>query len=263
MIDQDAPYRRHSFLPQKSFDWEALADLRLMGLQVKPVWVGAESNPPTARRYITPRPKPADEKDKDGRVPLAFARERAEKLLVHLRPACERIAVAGSLRRGKSTIKDIELVVIPRGRELWDLLDDRLLQGKIEKAVYGHKDGKPQYRWDGSKYRGFVWAGMKIEVFATTPDNWGYIYWLRTGPHDANTALMTALKHKDAPFKFEGGYAVLGLIGERLPLREEMDLFNLCGLPYIEPHQRTPQRYWHEFNDAHHHWFKEAMREPA
>ena len=38
----------------------------------------------------------------------------AESLVEKLRPACERIEIAGSLRREKAMVGDIEIVAVPR-----------------------------------------------------------------------------------------------------------------------------------------------------
>jgi len=45
----------------------------------------------------------------------ADARAAANKLVALIRDKCERVEVAGSIRRGKAEVKDAELVVIPRG----------------------------------------------------------------------------------------------------------------------------------------------------
>jgi hypothetical protein len=44
----------------------------------------------------------------------ALARKLADNLIAHLAPSCERIEAAGSLRRYKPTVGDIELVCIPK-----------------------------------------------------------------------------------------------------------------------------------------------------
>jgi len=54
------------------------------------------------------------------RVPLADARVIAESLMAALGPGCERIEIAGSIRRGRPDVGDIELVAIPRIEQIRD-----------------------------------------------------------------------------------------------------------------------------------------------
>ena len=53
------------------------------------------------------------------RVPLETAAKIAEDLASLLRPVCERVEIAGSIRRGCPTIGDIEIVVIPEIESGW------------------------------------------------------------------------------------------------------------------------------------------------
>jgi hypothetical protein len=48
------------------------------------------------------------------RWPAAIARKVADELVAELQPRCEQACVAGSLRRGKTDVGDIEIVYVPR-----------------------------------------------------------------------------------------------------------------------------------------------------
>lgn len=48
------------------------------------------------------------------KTPLAKIRPIALKLVERLHPYCEKIEIAGSIRRGKPLVKDIEIVTIPK-----------------------------------------------------------------------------------------------------------------------------------------------------
>ena len=48
---------------------------------------------------------------------LERAKEIAEKVVSQLSPYCERIEIAGSVRREKPFPKDVEIVCIPRGKD--------------------------------------------------------------------------------------------------------------------------------------------------
>lgn len=56
--------------------------------------------------------------NQDGPVNRADAVLIAEDLVRELAPLCERIEIAGSIRRMKYVVNDIDLVVIPREREI-------------------------------------------------------------------------------------------------------------------------------------------------
>jgi DNA polymerase/3'-5' exonuclease PolX len=53
-------------------------------------------------------------KPSTSRIPLARAVSIAETTQAALAPHCERIAIAGSVRRRKAFVGDLELVCIPR-----------------------------------------------------------------------------------------------------------------------------------------------------
>lgn len=168
---------------------------------------------------------------------LEAAREIVSVLMEFLRPQCERIEIGGSIRRGnKDEVKDAELVAIPKPG-LLTFLDEMVAEGGIEKALYGEKQTT---RW-GDKYRGMLYQGLKIELFLTDADSWGYQFWLRTGPGEANTFIMKWLKWKKAPIQSKEGAWRWG--NQRLRVSNEVEMFAMLGMPYIEPQNRTEQQY--------------------
>jgi hypothetical protein len=182
-----------------------------------------------------------------------------------LRPACERIEVAGSVRRGKLEVKDAEVVIIPTP-DLLPLTETLIEYGTAQYALYGEKLTK---RW-GNSYRGLMFKGIKCELFMTTADAWGYQYWLRTGPGDANTFIMRWLAYKKAPVRFQDGYgwysANWQLIPkgkeqkwhaadrQRLRIASEEDLFAVLGMPFIPPAERTEMVYKKLLGNRAHKW---------
>jgi len=57
---------------------------------------------------------------------LEKAKAIAEELKELLAPACERIRIAGSIRRRKPDVGDIEILAIPKFNGVVDLLDHKL-----------------------------------------------------------------------------------------------------------------------------------------
>lgn len=115
--------------------------------------------------------------------PRAKALAVAEELQAMLSPACERIAIAGSLRRGKQEVGDIELLFVPRMSQrpegLFDtktvnvaaeVCEKLLRDGLFEKRpnVNGH------FTWgESNKHAIHVPSGIPIDLFSTHQENGG------------------------------------------------------------------------------------------
>lgn len=181
-----------------------------------------------------------------------------------LAPFCTRIAVAGSLRRGKPTVGDIEIVCAPDEQELptggrrgflqikqngvnW--ICDRLREEKIFEPRL-NLQGNPE-SW-ADRHKRAWYKGAKLDIFIVLPDrSWGYTMLLRTGPGDANGVLVTrsGVRNHDGlygilqpEFKFFEGELWLGDLAA-IPTPEEKDVFTALDLPYIPPPLRSVEMY--------------------
>lgn len=182
----------------------------------------------------------------DVRVAADTARKVAEHLIFYLQAHCDFIQIAGSLRRGKSDVGDIELVVLPRPT-LLSHLDTLVNTGVAAKAIY--PDGRT--RW-GQNYRGLLLEGLKCEIFVADQWNLGYIFALRTGPGDANTYIMRHCSWKHAPYRARDGYWWHG--ENKLCIQTEQAMFSLLGMKYLEPHERTEDAYMLQLGHINHRW---------
>lgn len=90
-------------------------------------------------------------------LPYTQAHSLATKLIDRFATNCERIELAGSLRRRKPTVGDIEIIAITT-EALYAQLDDLLAAGKIR-----HRE--PRRAW-GQKLRSFLVdiAGVTVQV---------------------------------------------------------------------------------------------------
>lgn len=179
---------------------------------------------------------------------LTDARAAAKQVIALINTFCERVEIAGSIRRGKENPKDAELVIIPTP-QLLSHLDKLVTQGHLKKALYG---ANKTTRW-GTNYRGVDVDGVKVEMFMADAENWGYIYWLRTGPGDANTHVMKwrSFTQKTATWYAKDGYIHDSATGERIVIADEQAMFSVLGTAYLEPHQRTLERYQQIFKRGH------------
>jgi len=188
-------------------------------------------------------------------LPLDVARRAAERLVTALAPACARIEIAGSIRRGKPQVGDIELVAIPSvvhavQRDLFgevvtvqarDLLGERLEELAQLRAISRTPPDGARPAW-GERMRKFWLAAggqvAQVDLFLATPENWGAIYCIRTGPAAFSQALVTHLKLR-TPYRQQDGALVVEATGELVPVPEEADYFRLAGVPVIPPAERT------------------------
>lgn len=196
-------------------------------------------------------------------IPRATALVVAERVVAMLRPSCERIEVAGSLRREKREVRDIEIVVVPRWEDratgdLWqtgvsvDLLEERvgaLLAGGFLAArdVANHRSGgHVEYQQKlGPAFKALVADEIPLDLFVVRPPaTWGCIFALRTGPGDWNTKLVTECQAIGR--RVAGGQALAWVAASNtwrtVPTPEEADFFRALGQEWVEPRDRRPER---------------------
>lgn len=119
---------------------------------------------------------------------------KAESLLTFLQPACERIEIAGSLRRQKAEIGDIELVAIPRRTVVLDMFGQA--SGYIcNLAELLEREGIPRVKQgrkvDGERLKGFMWEGIGVDLFLCEQATWAMCLLIRTGSKAYSQWFMT------------------------------------------------------------------------
>lgn len=195
----------------------------------------------------------------------------ANKLLVALRPVCEMVMIAGSLRRKTATVSDIEIVALPLVREvvaagqigLFDqalpTANENLLDAKLAEMIdRGLLRITPPPGWDartawGEKYRK-LWiptptpdplpaagAWVQVDLFIADAKNWGAIATIRTGPGEFSQSLVTRIKDY-TPYRQHEGYLVDMRTGKVVPVADEREYFLLAGVQWVEPEQRLGAR---------------------
>ena len=162
------------------------------------------------------------------KYPYVEAYKIALEVLEQLKPYCERIEIAGSLRRKKSEVGDIEIVAIPKPYSV-GLLEDGIASvvNKWQK-VKGELPCKYTQR--------VLPEGIKLDLFFAEEGNWGSILAIRTGSADYSHYVLANGWVRNG-FNSSGGYLYRN--GEKYELREEAELFRLIGMSYVEPEDRN------------------------
>jgi DNA polymerase/3'-5' exonuclease PolX len=167
----------------------------------------------------------------DKRYPYAEAYEIALKVLEELKPHCSRIEIAGSLRRKKSEVGDIEIVAVPLPYST-GMFESGIaaVVNKWEKVIGELEYGKMRYT------QRILPEGIKLDLFIAEEGNWGSIFAIRTGSADYSHKVLANGWVRQG-FKSDGGY--LYREGEKYEVREEEDLFRFIGIPYVKPEDRN------------------------
>jgi DNA polymerase/3'-5' exonuclease PolX len=209
---------------------------------------------------------------------LTDARRFAEEICKILEPACERIEIAGSIRRMSATVGDIEIVCQPKltidGPESLSAIDtliDQLVPGDQKGTLNFEQGPDSGLRWNskrkanGSRYKRLIWVGrsdpverIPVDLFCVLPPaSWGAQLAIRTGPWEFSKGIVTKRSQGGAmPEHLEQRHGTLwnysGVVvsgedrwkAQPLNLRcpDEETYFAALGLPCWPPEERTAQR---------------------
>jgi len=169
---------------------------------------------------------------------LEKARAIAEELKGILEPACERIpVVAGSIRRQKPEVGDIELLCIPKFVGIVDQLDREIGTLCIQ-GVLGLRRNKRGGKIYGPKNKLMVHkpSGIGVDIFSTTEKCWPVALVVRTGGKQTNIRICMAAQERG--YKFHPYGSGFSTPDGEIICRSEREVFETVGLPYLEPWER-------------------------
>jgi DNA polymerase/3'-5' exonuclease PolX len=156
------------------------------------------------------------------------AKKIADSVLQELKPHCERIEIAGSIRRKKANPNDIEIVAIPKPYDV-DLFESGIATVvNMWERVKGTLPCKYTQR--------ILPEGIKLDLFFATVENWGLIFAIRTGSAEFSHQKL-AMEWVRQGYRSKDG--MLEKFGELYPIREERELFELLGIAWVDPVDRT------------------------
>src|SRR5438128_74037 len=180
--------------------------------------------------------------------PLREAERIAAAIVADLAPSCARIQVAGSVRRRKAVIDDIEIEAIPRHAPAG------LFGDCTANLLWEHLHATDAYRFTkGDHAAGRYYqltlplhAGVQLDLFLAQPDNWGLTLLVRTGSAAFSTALLARWKRwhgigRDQPGSVDGRLVTRD--GRAVPTPEEETVFQLLGMQPVPPERRSGEEW--------------------
>lgn len=179
------------------------------------------------------------------RMALHEADRIAERLLAELSPGCERIAVAGSIRRRKPDVGDLEIVAVPaRVPNLFGDPGESRLAPILDRLQH---DGFLQRIKGGAYYQQFLMTEFdcKLDLFTPGVETWGVVFTQRTGSAEFAHQLMTSDQNRTStgrrglmPVGHRVYMARLWRGHEMLQTREEEEFFQALQVPWLKPEER-------------------------
>jgi len=165
-------------------------------------------------------------------IALAQADKLAAKIVAELTPFCERIEVAGSIRRRRPAVNDIDLVVLPHEDQV-NALRERVLRNTAPIS-----DG-PQVILarlaNGVQLDLWIAQRPKKDLFSETPSNFGMLLLSRTGSKEHNIWLCQLATKLGRHFNAHHGIYERG---HCLASATEEDIFRALNLDFVPPERR-------------------------
>ena len=96
------------------------------------------------------------------------AKALSDEIVKRLEPYCQKIQVAGSIRREKPTVHDIDIVLIASDME----------------GIHKELAGLGELRKDRPKIECVEYKGVSVDLYFATPRTWATLLLVRTGSRD-------------------------------------------------------------------------------
>jgi len=141
---------------------------------------------------------------------------------------CDRIEVAGAVRRRKAEVHDVDIVLIPQPM-MWSTIVNRVVRmfdGVVEKG--GDKMAVLQLPVNNER--------CQVDLWVATHDNWGIVLMARTGSAEFNMKLAKHAHEIGRQYRISMGVTDEG--GKILGSKTEEEVFEALKLKWIAPEKR-------------------------
>lgn len=155
------------------------------------------------------------------KIELERAQRTAEAVVNRLSPYCRKIAVAGSVRRKRPWVNDIDLVLIPN--DLWNFHTELMKLGSLKMS--------------GKKILRVMAGNTQIDVYVADENTWATLLLIRTGSTENNIRLCNLAKERGWHLAASGD-GLFNERGERIAGDSERSIYAALDVPWQEPEER-------------------------
>lgn len=192
--------------------------------------------------------------DKGNRMTLLQAEKYAERIVTWLAPFCHRIEVAGSIRRERPDVGDIDIVCIPKTEDSRDLFGAvtthrnlllEFLQAYVREKNPSDSKITPPYFISGGERAGnqvlLQLPKCQLDLWFSTEETFATRLLCRTGSKEHNIWLAERAQTRDCIWRtYEGleGTTHGFPNGEIMRFKTETEIYAALGLELIAPKNR-------------------------
>ena len=155
---------------------------------------------------------------------LEIGQKIAEAVIKQLRPYCSEIKVAGSIRRQKPLVHDIDIVLIP--------LDHWGLEAQVLSLAHPFRP-----KLSGERLKRFSFNGAQIDLYYAAPETWATLLLIRTGSKENNIRLTTLAKKRGWRLH-ASGEGLFDENGQKIAGASEESIYQALGLSWQSPWER-------------------------
>ncbi len=164
-------------------------------------------------------------RERTARRPLGEVLPIAERLAAHAAaaPGVEAAQYAGSLRRGRETIGDVD--ILAAARDPAPVMRHFLASAEVDDVVgSGH-----------TKTSVLVGGGLQVDLLVVAPEEFGAALAYFTGSKEHNIEIRARAQQRGLSLNERG---FLDAAGVRRPAATEADVYATVGMPWIAPEMR-------------------------
>jgi len=184
------------------------------------------------------------------------AKRIADRLIEIFTPHCDIIHIAGSVRRLKPEVKDIEIVCQPKE----EFIQTDLLGGGYDRRIPAFAEAINEVaakiikgKTDGKMMQIELKGGLMLDLFMPDKHDYYRQYAIRTGSADYSGKVIAqgwrnigwcgsdlGLRRISDCLESKSGWKCINVNGERPPAwTSEEDFFNWLGVEWVDPMQRV------------------------
>ena len=152
---------------------------------------------------------------------LEKAQKIANEIKQSLNSHCWKVQVAGSVRRQRPVVEDIDFVLVPKERYMVDII----LMGLGKLKMSGFHLSRVQT------------DSIPLDIYFATPETFATLLLIRTGSVESNIRLCAAAKRRGWRLRADGS-GLFNEKGERIAGDSERSIYKALRLVYQEPWDR-------------------------